>query len=343
MAKIEIIKNLALLEEFDTSNKLIRIGLGELQNIKSGERFYFLTFQLLSQGFERFMKAYICLGYFKKNGILPDYKYLKNLGHDLELLLQEILDNFFSEFRTVQYQVDRDFLTNDKDLKELFFLLSEFGKISRYYNFDIITNNNKKGVDIMERWKSYEYEIMIRKNISFEKILSSDFSHEVTQEITSHIIIVFEKFLASLARQFIFNNMGDIAKRLVLNSFFDYGLLYEKNIGKTDYRKATTKYKETPLKVHKRTLLDKLNRRFNSEYKSKRILKSEYLEEWPFYCDEVIIECRYKHWCIITIEGKDYSLNGSAKGRYKLENPHDAGMAILGKTISDFTKMALNL
>ena len=59
--------------------------------------------------------------------------------------------------------------------------------------------------------------------------------------------------------------------------------------------------------------------------------------------DKVIIECRYKNWCIITINGHDYALNGSAKGRYKLENTHDAGMAILGKSTGDFIRLALEL
>ena len=59
--------------------------------------------------------------------------------------------------------------------------------------------------------------------------------------------------------------------------------------------------------------------------------------------EEVIIECRQKHWCILTIDGFDYALNGSAQGRYKLENPHEAGMAILGKSYSDFRDMAFKL
>jgi hypothetical protein len=66
MNKINITKHFALLEEFQPSNKLIRLGFGELQNISLNNDFYFLPFQLLSQGFERFMKAYICLGYLEK-------------------------------------------------------------------------------------------------------------------------------------------------------------------------------------------------------------------------------------------------------------------------------------
>ena len=45
----------------------------------------------------------------------------------------------------------------------------------------------------------------------------------------------------------------------------------------------------------------------------------------------------------MTISNIDYALNGSAQGRYKLEFPYEAGMAILGKNIHPFIEMALDL
>lgn len=181
MPEIENIKYFALLERFELSDKLIKLGFGELQNINLNNDFYFLPFQFLSQGFERFKKAYICLGHFHKYPL--NFKYLKNLGYDLEKLLKEIIKNYDDEF--------------------------------------------------------------------------------------------------------------------------------ERNL--------------------------------DSEYKSRKIKKSEHKSDWSFYAEVVIIECRQNHWCIVTIDGFDYVLNGSAKGRYKLENPQNTGMEILGKSISDFIKMALEL
>ena len=81
MAEIEIQKIASLIEEFETANKLIRLGFGELQNINLDNDFYFLPLQLLSQGFERFMKAYVCAGYIEKYEILPDgnwYSFVKD-------------------------------------------------------------------------------------------------------------------------------------------------------------------------------------------------------------------------------------------------------------------------
>lgn len=341
MAEIENIKYFALFEEFETSDKLIKLGFGELQNINLTNDFYFLPFQLLSQGFERFMKAYICLGYFHRNEELPNFRYLKDLGHDLEKLLKEIIDNYYFDFNRPQFVLDNEFIQTDSDLKELLFILSEFGKLARYHNFDLITDNARIGVNTKKLWAEFEDKILDSKD--YEKLIDFNLSHEVYQKISTYIIIVFEKYLSAISRQFIFKCLGQKGLQLSASTFFDFGMLYEKDFGKKDYRNQTTKYKEPPKKVHKRTMLDEFQRKVNPEFKSKKILKSEYNGDWPFYADEVIIECRQSHWCIVTIDSYDYALNGSAKGRYKLENPHDAGMAVLGKSISDFIKMALEL
>ena len=341
MKEIENIKYFALLEEFEISNKLIKLGFGELQNINLSNDFSFLPFQLLSQGFERFMKAYICIGYFNKNGVLPDFIYLKSLGHDLEKLLKEITNNYYYDYDRPQFDLDNKFIQTNEDLKKLIFILSEFGKLSRYHNFDLITNNTKIGVDTKKLWEEFGNTILNNKD--YEKLMDFDLCHEVYEKITNHIIIVFEKFVSALSRQFVFKCLGQKALQLSVTIAFDFGMLYDKDFGKKDYRSQTTKYIETPKKIHKRTIVDEIQRSINPDYKSKKINKSEFKGEWPFYVEEVIVECRQRHWCIVTIDGYDYALNGSAKGRYKLENPHDAGMAILGKSISDFIKMALEL
>lgn len=341
MAEIENLKYFALLEEFDTSDKLIKLGLGELQNINLNNNFYFLPFQLLSQGFERFMKAYICVGHFHIHQQLPNFRDLRNLGHDLEKLLKKIIDNYYFDFDRPQFDLDKEFIETDTDLKELLFILSEFGKLARYYNFDLITDNEKIGINTKKLWEEFENKILNEKD--YEKLMDFNLSQEVYQKITNHIIVIFEKFVSALSRQFIFKCLGQKGLQLSATTAYDFGTLYDKDFGKKDYRSQTTRYKEKPTKVHKRTVVDEVQRNINPDYRSKKIKKSEYEGEWPFYADEVIIECRQSHWCIVTIDGFDYALNGSAKGRYKLENPHDAGMAILGKSISGFIQMTLEL
>lgn len=341
MSEIENMKYFTLLEELETSEKLIILGLGELQNINFSNNFYFLPFQLLSQGFERFMKAYICLGHHHKYQELPSHDYIRRLGHDLEKLLKNIVDNYYFDYDRHQFDVDNEFIQTDTDLKELLSILSEFGKLARYYNFDLITGKKDIGVNTKEQWKEFENKIL--DSDDYEKMTDFNLNHEVYQKISTYIIIVFERYISAISRQFIFKCLGEQATQLSVSNFFSFGMLYEKDFGKRDYRHQTTKYQERPQKIHKRTMLDEVQRKVNSDYKSKNILKSEYDGDWPFYADQVIIECRHSHWCIVTIDRFDYALNGSAQNRYKLENPHDAGMAILGVSLSNFIKMAREL
>lgn len=123
----------------------------------------------------------------------------------------------------------------------------------------------------------------------------------------------------------------------------DFMLLRSDKFGTKDYRKNTTRHAATLKKVHKRNFIDSLNRKFNSNFKSLNISKSEFQGEWPFYVDNEVIECRYKYWCVFSIDGFDYALNGSAKGRYKLEHAHAGVIAVLGKSTGDFIQIALNL
>ncbi|NMB96772.1 MAG: hypothetical protein GYA02_09210, partial [Clostridiaceae bacterium] len=283
MPEIENIKYFALLEEFETSDKLIKLGFGELQNINLDNDFYFLPFQLLSQGFERYMKAYICLGHFHKHSKLPNFKYLKKLGHDLDKLLNEIVENYYLDFNRPQFDLDNNFIQNNSDLKRLLFILSEFGKLSRYHNFDLITDNTKIGVNTKKLWEEFENTILDKND--YEKLMNFDLNHEVYQKITNHIIIVFEKFVSALSRQFIFKCLGLKGLQLSSTNVFDFGMLYEKDFGKKDYRSQTTKYNETPKKIHKRTIIDEVQRNINPDYKSKKITKKEYEGDWPFYAD----------------------------------------------------------
>jgi len=341
MDRESLLKDIALLDEVESSIKLIKLGLGELQNIMPANNFYYLPFQLLSSGFERFMKCYICLAFQNEEGVFPSYKYLKNIGHDLLKLLAEINVKYFTVDNRPILSEDKFFLVDD-ELIELLGILSEFGKMARYYNLDVITGNAQNGINPKDEWQKFESEILEIHPHLYKKLMNFEDSHEVFSLISTYIIKIFERFMAAFSRQWMFGFIGERAKQLSL-SLFDFGMIYEKNLGITDYRKITTKYQQTPKSAYKRTSKDEFDRNFNKNFKSKKILKTEYQSEWPFYSDEIIIECRYKHWCIVSIEGYDYALNGSAKGRYKLDNPYEGGVSIPGKPFTDFIKITLEL
>lgn len=332
-------KKFALLNEVDTSIRLIKLGFGELQNINKSNDFYFLPFQLLSQGFERLLKTMICIAYNEKNKTYPEFKYLKNLGHDLINLTDDFTKNYYVKHRPILEQ-DLEFITNSKELRRLLFIISEFGKMARYYNFDIITGGNTTGINPIDLWKQYEGDIIFKDLKLAGKIENMELSDEIYGDISRNIIILFEKYVSSLCRQFTLGALGPHGAQL---SSFVSEFITLKEYGEKDYRKYTLRFQQQPRKSHKRNFIDFLQRHFKSSYKHRIVNREDYTGEWPFYVDKVIVECRDQHWCVITIDGYDYALNGSAKSRFKLENPHDAGQAILGKGFSDFINLALQL
>lgn len=334
--------HIILLEEIENSSKLIKLGFGELQNIDQVNDFYYLPFQLISSGFERLMKCQICLGYFNKNGKYPDGTYLKSIGHDLIELLKEIRENYFVRDTRPIIIEDFELLSNDSELVELLNILSEFGKKARYYNLDFITGATKIGINPNIEWQKFESKIInSNKNIK-SKILNWELHYEIYQYVSRYILILFERFVSALSRQFTFGFLGEKGNQFSM-PVFHFAMLYDEDFGNTDYRKQTTRFKETSKSIHKRTFVDEIERKLNKNFKSKKISKEDFDGDWPFYSNEVIIECRHKHWCIITIDGYDYALNGAAKGKFKLEDPHSAGAAIVGKSIGDFIKLALEL
>jgi len=341
-----VLKELYLDDELRTAVELIELGFGEFQNLDLANDFYYLPFQLLSSGFERLMKCHICLGYYEANNIYPDSKYLKNCGgkngHDLIELKNTILTSLFSVHDIPVLQEDIEFLKNDKDLEQLIYLLSEFGKYARYHNLDIITSATEPSIDVKKLWEDYETNVVTSNPQLLNKLGDFEAAEEVLEYTKREIIIKLEKFTRAVCRQF---TIGKLGKKALQFSpiLYPFLMLDDNKLGNRDYRKETTKYREKELKVHTRTLLDELQRRTNPQYRHVLVKKEEFDGDWPFYHEEVIIECREKHWCVVTIDNKDYALNGSAKGRYKLEFPQEAGMAILGKSLSPFIDMALKL
>lgn len=338
----KIDQDIAVISEIKTSTKLIRLGFGEIQNLDGSNDFYFLPFQLLSQGFERLLKSMICIGHFNEKGQYPDSRYIKKIGHDLEKLLSEVLSKYFNSEENEQLKRNKLFLSSDKELKNLLYILSEFGKFARYYNFDIITDSTKPAINAEALWGRFENNIMISKGVTISQMADPERASLVYQQIARHIVIILEKFVEALATQFVYGALGKKGQQFSYD-LSDFAFLDESKYGKTDYRKVTTRYKKQDRKRHRRNIRDFFLRRFHPEYIYRYIKREDYDGEWPFYEHKVIIECRYRHRCIVSINGYDYALNGTAAGYYKLDLVHDAGVAIIGVSTDKFIQMTLAL
>ncbi|MBL4658751.1 MAG: hypothetical protein JKY19_00215 [Alcanivoracaceae bacterium] len=124
MQDIPFAKTVAIDDELRTAVRLIQIGLGELQSISLENDFYHLPHQLLSSGFERLMKCYICFGHHEEHNSFPSPGlFTNNLGHDLLKLKEHITNNYFQTLSRPALEDDLA-LMKDKDLNHLLGLLS---------------------------------------------------------------------------------------------------------------------------------------------------------------------------------------------------------------------------
>ncbi|WP_145228878.1 hypothetical protein [Gimesia algae] len=333
----KMIKDLCLIEELESSHKLIVAGLGDLQDIDMENDFYHLPHQLLASGLERLMKCFICLVCEARNGSYPTFKYLKKLGHDLSSLNYKIYTEFYNTQNIQLLEEDLAYLKEDSSLHQIIHILSEFGKYARYYNLDVITGNQNIPINPTDEWEELEASIEDKTPYLHEddmQLLYRDYYPRVHSKIISKL----ERFLRAIAMQFTLGNHGVKLQRYSM-TYSSFRNLKDEDFGNTDYRRSVKILKQ-----------DQKNwtRRSSEEIKAsnwpkKRILKSDYPGEWPFRSEEVTLECRNSLICIINIAGFDFALNGMAAGHLNLPFPHDAGIAIFGKSVGPFIDMALEL
>ena len=328
---------MCLIEELETARNLIESGFGELQEIRMDNDFYHLPQQLLASGFERLIKCYFCLVYEARHGQYPDTNFLKRLGHDLQKLKQTLTDDYFATNDIPLLYDDLEYLRNDNLLERIIHVLSEFGQKARYYNLDIITGSQQPPIDPKKEWEALERDI---ENPT--PYLSPDSTEALYRDyyprVNSKIIARLERLFRAVAMQFTLGNHGGKLQQLS-PTIMAFITLKNDDFGTTEYRRSVIISHQTKDQWSKRSKADVLN----SHWPSTLISRENFNEDWPFSFDEVVIECREKLFCIINIEGYDFALNGAAKSRFGYPFPHDAGIAILGKSIGPFIDKAFSL
>ena len=331
----DITKDLCLQEELKSATELITSGFGELQEINFANDAYHLPQQLLASGLERLMKCYICLVYEARNNSYPDTNYLKKLSHDLIKIKKTIIDEYYSNNNIPTLINDYDFLNNDTMLNEIIGILSEFGKQARYYNLDIVSGSNMPPINPKAEWESVEGKIEDpTQYLESTETMTRDYYPKVN----SKIIAILERFIRAISLQFTLGKHG--GKLLQYSTCLsDFIKINDNQFGTNDYRRSVKILQMTKDTWKKRSK----NKALNSCYPSKLIREDSFDGEWPFRFDEVVIECRNELFCIINIEGFDFALNGAARSRYHYPFPHEAGIAITGKSIGPFIDMAFNL
>ena len=331
-------KFLCLLEELKTSCKLIKAGFGSLQEIDMGNDFYHLPHQLMASGLERFMKCYIALVYEGRNGSYPDMKYMKQLGHDLEALFKKICTDFYGGKTRPFVQEDFDFITADPILQECIRILSLFGRKGRYYNFDIVAGSTDNPINPEEEWERLEARIEDGTPfLNDPERLHRDYYPRVH----SQLIAKLERLIRAIVRQFTIGGHADQAGRLSAASveYMEFQMLRNEQLGTIDYRRSVRILQQERKNWIKRSEQETVS----GNWPTRMVTKAEFGQEWPFRTDRVIVECQENLFCIVNIAGYAFALNGAAQSRFKMPFPHDAGLAVLGKSVGPFIDMAFEL
>ena len=327
-------KFLCLSKELETSRELIKAGFGGLQEIDVDNTFYHLPHQLMASGFERLMKCYISLVYEGQKGSYPDREYLKSLGHNLEHLLEKVCTEFYGGKTRPFVQEEFEFITTDPILQECLRILSLFGKQGRYYNLDIVAGSSQSPINPEAEWEFLESSI--GDTIPFLEDLDLYYPR-----IHSQLIAKMERLTRAIALQFTIGDHADQNGKLRQASgiYTEFRNLHDEELGMKDYRRSVQILKQEEENWIKRSEQEIVN----GKWPARIITKTEFGEKWPFRTDRVIVECQNNMFCLVHITGYAFGLNGAARSHLKIPCPHDAGVAVLGKSIGPFIDMAFEL
>ena len=215
----EIRKTLALDQELLNSVRLIRAGLGQLQNLDGANDFYHLPILTLANGFERFMKVILCFralevsGRYPGSGVLPSGR----KGHDLEFLLGKIKEECFLDSYVEKISVaaeDLEYLKSD-ELAKFVGVLSSFGQSARYYYFDVVVGREPETDDPEVAWQQLETSIVLGREDLPKMLENVDKAEKVGMVVRSIVVGKLEKLARALSRLFTIGRIGKEAERYV--------------------------------------------------------------------------------------------------------------------------------
>lgn len=235
-------------------------------------------------------------------------------------------------------EADHSFLGTDKVARECIRILSVFGRFGRYYNLDIVAGSGKEPVDPGAEWRALETEVVDPAPFFASP---EELHREYYPRVNAQLIAKLERVVRAIAMQFTLGDHDDPDGHLgqLAHWFSKFRNLKDSEFGETDYRRSVHILRQSADRWEERSEREILA----SKWPTKIVTRAATDLEWPFRSDRVIVECRRPFCAIVNIEGFMFSLNGPAKSRFSIPDPHEAGMAILGKSIGPFIAMALEL
>lgn len=228
------IRHFSIYDEVETAARLIRLGLGALQDEDTYRSFLNLPLLALSNGFERLLKVIICFAYREEHGHYPPLSEIK--GHRLDFLLEKVLPLFTDEYlKRPAVRTDFELLTSHPLLKDILSILSDFGATERYFHLNIVVGEPVKSVSSPDDQWGLKIEMAILKdNPDWYAELSVP-RNTVPQKIATEVIVLLERFTRALGRLFTLRGIGEEAG--ASSSFLmDFVELRDANLGKRRYQ-----------------------------------------------------------------------------------------------------------
>lgn len=334
----ETVRFLCVLEELETSINLLKSGFGHLQQIDMDNSFYHLPHLLMASGFERLMKCYISLVHHGRTGSYPNSAFMKSLGHDLEKLLDNICRDYYGGTNRPLVQQEYTYISSDPVLRECMRILSLFGKKGRYYNLNMVAGTIQTPIDPVREWRDLESSVEDPVPfISNPELMYRDYYPRVHAKL----IAKMERLIRAVALQFTLGdhaeNAGELRRTSMVSA--EFRNLDDRNLGRNDYRRSVRILRKEKGKWVRYTDEEVAS----SRWPTRTVVESEFEGEWPFRESRVVLEYRDRQFCMIYICGYAFALNGAARSRFGVPCPHDAGVAILGRSIGPFIDATQNL
>lgn len=230
-------QRLALLNGLTDASRLIELGMDELHVVDGANESTHPLLHLLSHGFERLVKYTLFLAMSAQNAAPPDAKYMKDLSHDIEKALVDLLalvspDPEYADRPAAA--LDLDFMRNDPDLKRLLALLSRFGKLDRYYDLNVLIDAKaaELTMDPSAEWKEIEDDFVFRIPGALDAIGSDPTAaSRLLIQANRDIAAVLDRFHRCLTRMWFWGALGPEGPATATSVLWKVNVLNDDDLG----------------------------------------------------------------------------------------------------------------
>ena len=210
--------------------------------------------------------------------------------------------------------------------------------MGRYYNIDVVAGAGHGPIDPRGEWEALEFRVedpdpYLRDPESLYR--------DYYPRVNSRLIGGMERLVRAIAMQFTLGGHADPGGEIgqLAGVYAEFRNLRADEFGTVDYRRSVEILRRDD---------DRWSKRSDQEieaggWPTVAVGRAEFGGEWPFRCDRVTVECRDGLFYIVNIGGYAFALNGAARSRFQFPLAHEAGVAVLGKSVGPFIEMAARL